>query len=383
MTNSVAQWFNLNRSNFIIDPRTDSGIFAPREEINTTELLQGLEVTLITDRAPKRLIWGVYGGGKTHTLFFIGTKLAEMQSVEPIYVECPSVPKNSTFIDLYKDGIMASIGQERTISLFKNLIQKIGLIDRDDLLSKLQKDYGDEELSRAIINLYLSDTDKELTFWRYISGNSLSPSQLKELQITQSISEANATRLANIIITIGKISKSIENKTMVLIIDELDRLTSIGNEYGINTYQEGLRRLVDENQTSVALLLGCSAANIKDIPEIFGGEAGPVLGRIGKTNIIEIRDIPASEVDRFIKYILQKIVDQNVAKQKIESLKNSTKETIELDLYPFTVEAIDTLKGKLSGVMTPREITMRMSDAAGKAFLLKKEIITSDIFGGR
>ena len=44
-------------------------------------------------------------------------------------------------------------------------------------------------------------------------------------------------------------------------------------------------------------------------------------------------------------------------------------------------EAIEILKGSLRQIMTPREITQRMSDAAGKAFLLGKDIISSKVIG--
>jgi len=382
MANSVAEWFGLNRPNFILDPRSDAKFYAPRTGVDIPKLVEGLQVNLVTERPPKRFFWGVYGGGKTHTLFHISEELKKLLNIYPVYVECPSVPKNSTFLHLYHDGIMASMGQDLVIGLFKDLIEKIGLVGFDELLSKLKEILGDEELSRAVASLLGARPDKELSFWRYISGVSVPSRDLAELNQTQSLVDTIPSRLANIIIIIGRVIKKVRNKILVLVIDELDRLKSVTDIYGESTYEEAFRRLVDENQKDVAVLISCSAVNLRELPNVFGFEAGPILSRIGDHNLIQISEISANDVDDFMKKILYYIVDREQARQKIDELKESTEETLEVDLFPFTNEAIEALKGTLRGIMTPREITQRMSDLAGKAFLMKKPIITREIIGG-
>ena len=150
----------------------------------------------------------------------------------------------------------------------------------------------------------------------------------------------------------------------------------------MSTYEEAFRRLVDENQRDIAILTGCSAVNTRDLPELFRGEAGPIISRIGSHNLIEISEISPTDIDNFIKSILDYMVDKEQAKQKTDELKESIDETLEIDLFPFTNDAIEALKGTLKGIMTPREITQRMSDSAGKAFLMKKPVITREIIGG-
>jgi hypothetical protein len=381
MTNGVAEWFGLRRSNFILDPKEDADFYASRTGVDIPKLIEGIQVNLVTQRPPKRFFWGIYGGGKTHTLFHISRQLEKLLNIYPVYVECPSVPKKSMFIHLYHDGIMASMGQDFVLEIFKDLIASIGTVRFDELFSKLKEVLEDEELSRAVSSLLGARPDKELTFWRYISGVSVPARDLAELNLTQALVDAIPSRLANMVIIIGRVVKRTKGKTLVLILDELDRLKNVTDEYGISTYEEAFRKLVDENQRDVAIIIGCSAANFRDMPELFANEAGPVLSRIGSHNIIPIAEISASDVDTFITQILEHIVDGDIANQKTKELQKGLRESLEIDTFPFTREAIEALKGTLRGTMTPREITQRMSDAAGKAFLLKKPVITSDIIG--
>ena len=64
---SVGKRYGLKRDNFILDPLVDFACFA-RDDIKTSELADSLDIDLVTGLAPKRLVWGPYGGGKTHTL---------------------------------------------------------------------------------------------------------------------------------------------------------------------------------------------------------------------------------------------------------------------------------------------------------------------------
>jgi len=387
MANGVAEWFGLKRSNFILDPRSDAEFFAPRTGLDIPQLVEGLQVNLVTGRPPKRFFWGIYGGGKSHTLFHITRQLERLVPICPVYVECPSVPRKSTFQHLYHGGIMAGMGQDFVVKIFEDLLQTIGVTRPDERLKKLKEVIEDEELSRAVDILLLPGVDKRLSFWRYISGASVPPRDLADLGQTQALADADSAKLADVIVVIGKVVKKLKKQTLVLVIDELDRLKSVTDEFGLSTYENAFRKLTDENQRDVAIIMGCSSANLQPgmdegIPIFLGYEHGPILGRIGKHNLIEIREISADDVDSFIKSILGYIVDREKANQKIKEIEGSITETWESDFFPFTNEAIEALKGILEGIMTPREITQRMSDSAGKAFLMKKPIITREIIGG-
>jgi len=378
-TEGIAKWFGLNRSNFILNPEVDADFYAYRTRVDISSIVENLRIDLVTELPPKRLFWGRYGGGKTHTLLKVTKELGKLIPIHPVYIECPNLAKNSKFLHLYHDGIMANMEQDFVVKLFEDLIEKIGLVRREELLKKLKEEIGVEELARAVASLLGADPNKKLSFWRYISGVSVPQKDITDLGQTQDLTEAEPAKLAEIIVIIGKVLKTIKKQTLVLIVDELDRLEYVGSETG-STFQNAFRKLVDPNQRDAAILMGCSAENLNKLPDVFGGEHGPVLSRIGQTGLQEIPEIDFNDVDRFIKEVIQYIrsTETNV-EQRISELKSKVNEAIDQNFFPFTNESIEALKSNLRGIMTPREITQRMTQAAGKAYLMKKPVVTKDV----
>ena len=64
---SVSARFGMTRDNFILDPISDTRCFA-RDDIPIREIAESLDIDVLTGLAPKRLVSGPYGAGKTHTL---------------------------------------------------------------------------------------------------------------------------------------------------------------------------------------------------------------------------------------------------------------------------------------------------------------------------
>jgi len=380
-SNDIASWFGLRKPNYIINPKMDAGFYAPRSGVNVQQLVESLRVNLVTGVPPKRLFWGLYGGGKTHTLFKIARELEPIMPVKEVYVECPNVAKRSTFLHLYHDGILASFGQDFIVNLFERLVDEV-IRDkgagRTAILSGLQAEVGDEELARGIAALVGADADRKLLFWKFISGVEVSRNELSMLGQTQDLVTAQPAKLAENIVTIGRVVRKILKQTVLIVLDELDRLEYVGDETG-STFQDAFRKLMDDNQLDVSILMGCSAASLKELPDVFGGAQGPVLSRIGKTNLVEIPQIQTPSINDFIKSIIAHVRNETANVQElIERAKKDTAEALDQDLFPFTKEAIEKLKGTLAGIMTPREVTQRMTQAAGKAFLMNKSAVTQD-----
>ena len=121
--NGIGAKYGLRRANFILDPEHDSEFYAPRNAVNIPEIVEGLRINLATGLPPRRLLWGLYGGGKTHTLFTVTNRLEALTDIHAVYVECPNVSKRSTFLHLYHDGIMASLGQDFVIGVLEQLVE--------------------------------------------------------------------------------------------------------------------------------------------------------------------------------------------------------------------------------------------------------------------
>ena len=98
---SIAKRYGLRRENFILDPIRDTDCFA-RRDVDTRAIAESLDTDLVTGLAPKRLVWGPYGGGKTHTLMRTMQELKQLTEIHAVRVECPDLTRKSRFHDLYR-----------------------------------------------------------------------------------------------------------------------------------------------------------------------------------------------------------------------------------------------------------------------------------------
>jgi len=374
-TITIGQRYGLRRENFILNPLKDTDCFA-RDDIDTRVIAESLDIDLVTRLAPKRLVWGPYGGGKTHTLMRAMQELQQLTPVHPVRIECPDLSKKSRFHDLYREGIMRGLGQDFIIGLIEDAVQSVGLARRDELLSRLKVKFGDEEMAKATIRLIDPNFDP-LRLWRWISGVGMSRQDLDDLGQTQDLTQTEAARLAEIICLFGRLLREIRHQTLVLILDEMERLKSIGAET-IPTFETGFTRLVDPNQTSVSVLIGASASLESEMVDVFRG-GGPVRSRLGTDAEIEITSLNEPDVNKFIRGVIAYVRDSTADMNSLISAASGvTSESITLDFFPFTEDAIDALKSHLTQVMTPREITMKMTRALGRAHRANKLVITSD-----
>lgn len=227
-TTSIGERYGLKRDNFILDPLKDTECFA-RDDINTHIIAENLDIDLVTKQAPKRLVWGPYGGGKTHTLMRTMQELQQLTPIYPVRIECPDLTKKSRFHDLYREGIMRGLGQDFIIHLIEDAVNSVGAARREEYLTRLKAKFGDEEIAKAAIRI-VDPNFEELRLWRWISGVAMSRQDLDDLGQTQDLTETEAARLAEIIALFGRLLREIRQQTLVLVLDEMERLRSIGPE---------------------------------------------------------------------------------------------------------------------------------------------------------
>ncbi len=367
--------YGMNRSNYLLDPATDWECFA-RSDVNVGEQVESLQIDLVTGLAPKRLFWGPYGSGKTHTLYTTTHQLDRLTESHAVHVECPDLGRRSSFHDLYRDGIMRNLGEDFTMGLLEGALEQVGVGRREEMITKLRGIIGDEELAKLVIQL-LSGTN-EILIWTWLSGVALGKADLGQLQLTQNLTDAQPARLAEILLLLGRLANAVESKKLVLVLDEMERSVLVGPE-GAQSFVTAFTRLADPGQNDLALLIGCSAANIGEMPELFAA-AGPVMTRFQPSARVEIpamSDVIASDfIIKIIDYVREPTAD---VQQMIASAQPDTAETITDRTFPFSEQALDGIKSRLRQTMTPREIMLHMTQSVGRAHLDAKSVVTSDV----
>jgi Cdc6-like AAA superfamily ATPase len=374
---TIGSRYGLNRDNFILDPVEDYKCFA-RHDINTQEIAEALDIDVVTGLAPKRLVWGPYGAGKTHTLMRTMEELSALTKIHPIRIECPDLAKKSRFHDLYREGIMRSIGQDFVLELLEGVVHKVGFKKPDLLRAELKEWLNDEEMAKAVERLYDPNFGR-LMLWRWLSGVAMGRTDLNSLGQTQDLTETEAARLADILVILGRLLRRLHEKTLVLILDEMERLGSIGAET-ITTFMSGFTRLVDPNQKSVCILIGASAATLEEMVDLFSGNS-PVTSRLGQDAMIHIPALQDPDVDGFvkevIKYLRESTFNVEAAVKKFAGVKN---EKFDEGFFPFTANAVEAIKSRTDS-LTPRAINMQMTRALGRAHRKNLDFISTECVG--
>lgn len=370
----ISEKFGLKRDNFILDPIEDFDCFA-RDDIAVQDIAEGLDIDLVTGLAPKRLVWGPYGGGKTHMLMKTTSELSKLTDVTSIRIECPDLNRKSRFHDLYREGIMRGLGESFVTGLMEEVVQKVGFRKPDELRAELKGWFGDEEVGKAAERLFNPNFER-LKLWRWISGVSMSRADLDLLGQTQDLTQAEAARLADLIVMLGKLLKRLRKQTLVLILDEMERLRTIGPET-MTTFMSGFSHLVDQNQRFVSVLIGSSAAIEGEMVDIFNAHS-PVMSRLGDDVKIEISALPTDhDVDRFVERVLRFVRKDDFDVVDAIAAVNLNSETVQPNFYPFSNEALEAVKAKLHS-LTPRAITMQLTRALGRAHRKDLSVITAD-----
>lgn len=366
--------YGLRRDNFILDPIADYECFA-RDDINTQEIAEVLDVDVVTGLAPKRLVWGPYGGGKTHTLMRTMNELGQLTKVHAVRIECPDLGRKSRFHDLYREGIMRALGQDFVLTLLESVVHKVGFKKADLLRAELKEWFDDEEMAKAVERLYDPNFDR-LKLWRWLSGVAMGRGDLNALGQTQDLTETEAARLADILVVLGRIVHRLNGRTLVLILDEMERLRSVVGE-SVTTFMSGFTRLVDPGQKFICVLIGASAASLDEMVEMFASNS-PVMSRLGSGSTIEINALQDPDVDRFVKGVIEYLRDPAFdTKAAIALGAKSTKETFDQAFFPFTVQAVEALKSHTES-LTPRAINMAMTRALGRAHRRNMDFISTD-----
>lgn len=363
---TIREYFGLKKPSFMLSPSVDYDCYAGRQE-EQENLLERIEDALDIESAPRLVLWGVYGGGKTHTQHYLGKKVLKELAVDSIYVECPDLQKKSTFLDYYNE-IMKTIGSNRV----KKLIHQY-LVTKTDV--GFRQLLASEDMANVCSKFVISSGEDEIRAWRWIVGEQVSATDAIGLGATSALDSRTATRF---LINLGRLNERVDNKKLVILADEMEKLGNVTDADALRTFETAFREISEKLQTSLGLIFACYASDYERVPGPLAVDA--VSSRIGSGNYIQISQLRDDQLEPFIKDLIQYVVNEKIAVKKTEELTKKGL-TIDKGLYPFTKEAIGQL---IAYIMedprrrTPRIIADVMNDAATEAKRLCEGLVSVD-----
>ncbi len=378
---NLHEWFGLTRDNYILRPREiveDRKFYARRpESVQIEKQITNLEVDLAGKMSPKKLYWGVIGGGKTHTLYNILEELRVRLDIEVVFVECPVTKKSLNFSELYRK-VLDSMGMDLIVNdllrgVVSNVVQRVGIIEQGKAEKELNKLLGYEDLARASYTILTAGSEfNPLTMWRWLKAEEVSSSERDSLRVSADL-KTDPEVLADILILIGRFMQERKNKTLVLVFDELDRIHDASVD-AKETFKAAFTKLTEPGQSYVSVFLCASAESSANVPDLIGEAVEDRL----KGDISEIPTMTSNDVLPFVTDLVKHFRDPaaNIS-ELVKIAKEETDETLDEDLYPFTQDAVEAIKAACGDKKTPRAITRAMSKGAGRAVIRKKHVVSS------
>jgi Cdc6-like AAA superfamily ATPase len=377
----------LDRFDLLLDPELHATIYAGRKDL-ISKLKRRIDRAYKTGTAMHTLLWGLYGGGKTHTLYYLVNYIKESgYEAHVFHLTCPSFVRKSV-VELY-EAIIMSLGQKFVYEIMEDVwdviqpqFKKMGARTDSDKIEIIEKFVNHRDMASVILAYQKPSIEMPYLVWKWLSGERCSPKEKQSLGvITDNFAPMNANQtLLSIINTYSKIKRlRKEKKLLILMIDELEQLIALGEA---SDFIELFRRLAEQKALFVMLLAYTAAA--ADAVSVLSAPA--VRQRFGfPENYIDVTNFTPEQAKEFIAelFALLRPKDANVAEAATKGRKTTT-ETVSAELYPFSVDAIEAILTKISASgepLCPRTIEMALTTALGDALIQEKPpiVVTSDL----
>lgn len=374
MTLQNPEKYCLKRFDLLLNPTSnpeDSAIYAGRDDLRT-QLEKRVNRAILVNQKLHTILWGPYGGGKTHTLYYIKHYLESnpvgQRKPEVFVLVCPAFVKN-TFVELYS-AIIRELGKKFILELLRNCYEilepNLKKKPDEERIQIIHEKIGNRDVAYAMLTIMRPQSDEYLV-WKWFSGEACSSGEKKTLGVLKDNSKSeDAISTLESIVRMYEIANE-GKKLLVLMIDELENLTALKGT--AQDFIHGFRKMVD--QTTLAIFGAATAGSVDSLPVLRNPA---VKQRIGfPHNFIEIQPFTPEGAKKFVSALLKQIRPANTdLAKRIEECKRKklTSETLSKEFFPFTEELIEEI---INGIqadgepLIPRNIEMKLTDVIGDA----------------
>ena len=193
------EWFCLNnRMNFTIDAQinaADSQYYFGRNETKT-RIQKQIRRSFVDPGAPKMMVYGPYGSGKTQTLFYLRyyleQQMQEINDAKPRTFYIPIEMQENDRANHLHMQVMQGIGKETVATWVRKLLETTSSLE-----SALGDISSDPNIVTALGELRLSG-DASFTAWRWLTCQGLTAKDLSSLRLTTDLSTLGAKEMAEV-----------------------------------------------------------------------------------------------------------------------------------------------------------------------------------------
>jgi len=269
-----------------------------------------------TNRPIHVVLVGPYGSGKTHLLRYLATEINQhIEGGLGAYVPHPG----PDFISIYRRFI-ESLSYDRLRKLSKGADER-----------SLKETIVYHDFVTALVNL--TDKEKTLEAWRWLTANSLTLEERRALRVATSIEHEEDA--LNAFSALLKFLRSVGFRLICMLIDEFEEINSLVQIQKRRLFND-LRHLIDLNASNFSLIVACTPHGWETVYE-----ENAALVRRFSSNVVFFEPLDTKTAGALISDYLSQFRTNTKAFQRFMA-KNGGKEDLS-GVYPFTKDAVDEL----------------------------------------
>ena len=291
----------LQRWPFVVVPEPAACTFIADRKIFRKDIERLLRNLSRQNTSSIHPIWSWFGAGKTHTLYFLANRAAEIHRegtshLRTVYSEFPRNPRS--FVDVYRSFALR-LDREMLTEAYLEICTSTDAerLERDlvatstDLLSAL----------KVIIIGELADQDLAM---RWLRAETLPVADCRKLGISRKIeSSEDSSRVLVGLIRMFGLSASSQNQTnsrLIWLLDELQRIERLPRRIRdeINT---GLHSTFNACPSGFSMILSFSGRPTEALPAWFSPE---LKDRIGRTKVMVLPPMQTDDALSFVRDVL-------------------------------------------------------------------------------
>lgn len=374
---NIKEWFFLkpNFTSFKISPlKHPQYLFGSEDSSLRDNLLTSLRECTYSQLGYKGVLYGQAGRGKTHLANHLLYKSHEQRlPLEMVYVDCPTIPSPKSPVSILLSQILRSISAETMLrvgpSFFKNKTK--------EWEQRVQEELCQPQIYKALVQgLTVVNPETIVKMLQWLGGETWDGvrSHLDADDAPKQIT--SETQIARNVGAIGQILLLTEEKNLIFLLDEAERLQTISGGEHYWKWLAALRELF--RRDTVGFLLFIIARNRDDIPVVLQEEE--IMSVIGTNNIYPSHPYALEQAESFLHQLLENVITRDPVPVDLQKILTEANEDI--DTFPFTREAFDrfvTFHSVGENVNIPREIINSLESAARRAISHEKRLIDAAV----
>ena len=361
---TMADWYGLksDHNDFYIENDNHARLLFARSQLD--DQLQGiLRKSFRTGNPPKFVLYGDWGVGKTHTMrhveYVVGTTTGFNAQI--VFVELPDITSKATF-QIAHASLLDALGLQKV----KNWMLLFQTKNESKSQDVIQRQTQSEDVARAFLSL-VGFGDTARICWDWLRGIELSGGEARSAGLPTSLAQSN--QLVGVLRTLGRLSRDIDDKILVLMLDEATKLTSVSNGDAIAHWVNAFKILSDKLTKEVGFIVSASFRDPDDMPQALSDEQ--IKSRFGENHYIQLQNFGPEETSEFIHALLGEWIDPTKRTGLLSNHKNEADgEGISDATFPFTAKALERFVEyacRNGNVTNPRDIQQALDDILNRA----------------